>query len=406
MSNGKPGLQTRDAVRIASDLYNALARGDRAALDALLHPNFEGQATEGLPLDLGGSYSGPANMRRQFWGQIAKHFDARAAPQSFHALDDGRLMVSGRYIGEARTTGKALDAEFIHVLGFSGDKIDRLVQLTDSVRWQDALTTADGQLETIDFSIVDGLATICLNRPDARNAIDMQLATDLLEAARRCTGDGTVRAVLIKGNGPALTVGGDIEYFTEADPTQYGELFRRMTSPFHEAFRILSRLDAPIVTAAHGSVAGGGLGFVYAADIAIAAEGTKFATAFAGLGLSGDGGGTWYLPRLVGPRRAAQMYLQNRVLDATEALEWGLISEVVAADRLDEYAHSVAAALAAGPTRALGRMRDLLRTSWSNTLSEQFLEESEGIAHTGATEDCANAIESFLGKRRPIFEGR
>lgn len=315
-------------------------------------------------------------------------------------------MVSGRYIGEARTTGKALDAEFIHVLGFSGDKIDRLVQLTDSVRWQDALTTADGQLETIDFSIVDGLATICLNRPDARNAIDMQLATDLLEAARRCTGDGTVRAVLIKGNGPALTVGGDIEYFTEADPTQYGELFRRMTSPFHEAFRILSRLDAPIVTAAHGSVAGGGLGFVYAADIAIAAEGTKFATAFAGLGLSGDGGGTWYLPRLVGPRRAAQMYLQNRVLDATEALEWGLISEVVAADRLDEYAHSVAAALAAGPTRALGRMRDLLRTSWSNTLSEQFLEESEGIAHTGATEDCANAIESFLGKRRPIFEGR
>lgn len=107
-----------------------------------------------------------------------------------------------------------------------------------------------------------------------------------------------------------------------------------MTSPFHEAFRILSRIDAPIVTAAHGAVAGGGLGYVYAADLVVAAEGTKFVTGFADLGLSGDGGGTWHLPRLIGARRAAEVYLRNTPITAADALRWGMVNAVVPADEL------------------------------------------------------------------------
>jgi 2-(1,2-epoxy-1,2-dihydrophenyl)acetyl-CoA isomerase len=179
-----------------------------------------------------------------------------------------------------------------------------------------------------------------------------------------------------------------------------------MTTPFHEAFRILSRIEAPIVTAAHGVVAGGGLGYVYSADIVLAAQGTQFITAFGGIGLSGDGGGTWHLPRLIGPARAARAYLENRPITAGQALDWGMISEIVPAEELRPRATALAATLAQGPTRAFARMRKLLRETWDNDLSQQLLAETEGIKATGDTADAANAIASFAAKRTPQFEGR
>src|SRR4029077_1597603 len=184
-----------------------------------------------------------------------------------------------------------------------------------------------------------------------------------------------IRAVLIRGNGSALTVGGDIDYFLAPSRGRFGALFAPVTTPFPEAFRVLSRIDVPIVTAAHGAVAGGGLGYVYAADLVVAAEGTKFVTAFAALGLSGDGGGTWHLPRLIGARRAAEAYLRNRPIEATEALEWGLINEIVPADELRARAVALAIDLARGPTRAFARMRALLRDAWHNDLATQLQSE-------------------------------
>jgi 2-(1,2-epoxy-1,2-dihydrophenyl)acetyl-CoA isomerase len=212
--------------------------------------------------------------------------------------------------------------------------------------------------------------------------------------------------VLICGNGPALSVGGDIDYFVQGRSEQFGELFARMTTPFHEAFRVLSRIDAPIVTAAHGAVAGGALGYVYAADLVVAAEGTRFVTAFAGLGLSGDGGGTWHLPRLIGPRRAAQAYLRNTPIDAATALDWGLINEVVPAGELRSRATALAAELAQGPTRGFANMRALLRDSWHNDLPTQLLAETEAVKATGNTADVAEAIAAFAAKRTPHFTGR
>jgi 2-(1,2-epoxy-1,2-dihydrophenyl)acetyl-CoA isomerase len=247
---------------------------------------------------------------------------------------------------------------------------------------------------------------VCLNRPDVRNAIDMQMAEETLDVARRIAADGSIRAVLICGNGPALTVGGDIDYFLARSGEQFGALFAQMTTPFHEAFRVLSRVEAPIVTAAHGAVAGGGLGYVYAADLVIAAEQTKFVTAFAALGLSGDGGGTWHLPRLIGPRRAAEAYLRNTPIDASEALEWGLVNEIVPAEELHSRAEAVARELANGPTQGFARMRALLRDSWRNDLSTQLQAETEAIRHTGDTADAARAVADFAAKRRTEFTGR
>jgi 2-(1,2-epoxy-1,2-dihydrophenyl)acetyl-CoA isomerase len=396
------------ATRVAAvrRLYRALAAGDREALEQLLHPDFIGHAAEGLPLGAGGEHVGAESMRRELWWRLGRHYNAEAHPDEFHALDDGRLLVAGRYRGEARRSGNKLDAAFHHVIAFADDgRMTSLNQLTDTAAWIQALDEPPA-LHTIDYSVVDGLATVCLNRPEARNAIDPCMALESLVVARRIADDRSVRAVLICGSGPSLSVGGDINSFQSDTSTPLGEHLERMVTPFHEAFRVLSRIDAPIVTAAHGSIAGGGLGFVYAADLVVAAEGAKFVTAFAALGLSGDGGGTWHLPRLIGARRAAQAYLRNAPIDATEALDWGMINEIVPSEQLRSRALALATELAHGPTRAFARMRTLLRDSWHNDLATQLQCETEALRATGDTADAADALAAFRARRAPCFTGR
>jgi 2-(1,2-epoxy-1,2-dihydrophenyl)acetyl-CoA isomerase len=262
------------------------------------------------------------------------------------------------------------------------------------------------ELTTIEFSVSDGLGVLRLNRPEHRNAINETVPGDLYEVAQRCAADPGLRALLIAGNGPAFTVGGDISMFARAARGELPEDLRRMTTLYHAALLLLRDLDAPIVAAVHGAVAGGGLGLLYAADIALAAEGTKFATGFTGLGLSGDGAGTWYVPRLAGPRRAAELYFEQRVLDAREAAEWGLVTRVVPAETLEAEALALARRLAAGPTRAYGEIRRLLHQSWSATLADQMKAETDALSRTAATGDAARAIAGFAGKSPITFQGR
>jgi 2-(1,2-epoxy-1,2-dihydrophenyl)acetyl-CoA isomerase len=393
-------------VSAAQSLYQALATGDRDALSRLLHPEFVGHAAAGLPLNMGGIHVGPDAMRDNLWWRVGEHFRARAVADDFQVLEDGRLMVVGTYRGSARRSGNTLDAAFIHLLGFAADgRIATLHQFTDTAAWHTALD-GTGRLQTIDYHVEAAVATVCLNRPDARNAIDLQMGRDTLEVARRIAADRTVRAVLICGNGTALTVGGDIAYFLDGAEVGFGDLFVKMTTPFHQAFEVLSRVEAPIITAAHGAVAGGGLGYVYAADIVLAAETTKFVTAFAGLGLSGDGGGTWHLPRLIGPRRAAAAYLRNAPISADEALAWGLINEIVPTAELRSRATALATELANGPTVAFAAMRALLRDSWRNDLPAQLDAETRALKLTGDSADAAEAIAAFAAKRTATFTGR
>jgi 2-(1,2-epoxy-1,2-dihydrophenyl)acetyl-CoA isomerase len=413
---------------VAADLYQALESGDRARLAELLHPDFEGRVTEGLPLGLGGQYHGPDAMRRDFWGRIGRSFAVRAVPAEFCLLPDGRLMVTGRYTGTARGGG-TLNADFVHLLSFADGRISGLVQLTDSAQWANALAAeaapADGSTSTetvggarseadqarprppatVEFSVADGLAVIRLNKPAARNAIDQALVDDLAEAVQRCAADAAVRALLICANGPAFTVGGDVAVFAKAGRDELPGDLRRMTTGYHAALQILDRLEVPVVAAVHGAVAGGGLGLIYVADVVIAAEGTRFATGFSGLGLSGDGGGTWFLPRLVGMRRAAELYFGQRVLDADEAAAWGLISRVVPAADLAAEAERTARQLAAGPTRAFGEIRTLLRRTHEVSLGDQLQAETGALSRTAGTRDAARAIDSFMAKSRPEFRG-
>ncbi len=386
-------------------LYEALAVGDEPAIAKVLTEDFVGRLTPGLPFGIGGEHRGPAAMIRDGWFAIGARWRVHAVPEHWCLGDDGRLRVEGCYRGKGRQSGRSIEAWFTHTWEFRGGMICGLTQLTDSAVFRAALAPREQPLETIDLTVEDGVARLSLARPEARNAIDQQLADELLTAALRVATDPTVRALLIVGEGPDLTVGGDIAYFAEHAGADLGAVLRRMTTPFHLAFEVLANLDAPIVTVAQGAVAGGGLGLVYAADVVIAAEDARFVTAFGAIGLSGDGGGTWHLPRRIGPARAARAYLMNEPIDAATALEWGLVAEVVDPAEARTRGEIVAGRLAGGPTRAFAQMRALLRQSWDRSLPDQLHAEIDALVATGRTIDAAKAIDAFLAKQRPTFEG-
>jgi 2-(1,2-epoxy-1,2-dihydrophenyl)acetyl-CoA isomerase len=413
------GAQAADRVSTAQTLYSALAHGDAETVRGLLDTEFVGETAPGLPLGLGGTYRGRDDMIGNFWWRLGRTFRARAEADSFDLLDGNRLHVSGTYRGRCRPTGRELNAAFVHVLTFCvSGTITGLRQLTDTALWREAFAGGEvgtfpgysmptiAELETIDYSVDRGVAQVILDRPEQRNGINLRLAEETLVVARAIEADPRVRAVFIAGNGPALSVGGDLDYFRTVQPGTIGALTSGMTEPFHEGFRILDRLDVPIVTAAHGSVAGGGLGFVYAADIAIAATNTIFCTAFSAIGMSGDGGGTWHLPRLIGPARARRMYLTNLRVDAALAEQWGLVAEVVGDDELRDHALTTARKLASGPTLGFAAQRRLFRDSPGSSLSDQLRAETDALAVVGRTRDAQHAIEAFIDKEVPIFEGR
>ncbi|XAH21563.1 enoyl-CoA hydratase-related protein [Xylophilus sp. GW821-FHT01B05] len=393
---------------LAKDLYRALAAGDRAALDRLLHVDFIGHATEGLPFEMGGTHQGAEAMRRNFWGKIAKNFKVEATPTDFQSLADGRLLVHGRYLGVARAGNGKVDAEFMHLLSFDGGRITGLTQLTDSARWGDATRneTNASVLSAVTYDVNDGLAILRMNRPEVHNAIDATMAEGICEAARRCASDPSVRALLLLGNGRSFTVGGDLAFLAGTKEGELPGLLRAMTGPYHDALRTFSRLGVPIIAGVQGAAAGGGLGMLYCADVVVAAENARVATGFAALGLSMDGANSWFLPRLVGMRRAAELYFEGRVLNAQEALEWGLVTRVVPLDGFDEHVLDSARRLAAGPTRAYGEVRRLYRESLGATLSEQLGAETEALFRTAGTTDATEAIRSFVAKRKPEFSGR
>ena len=185
----------------------------------------------------------------------------------------------------------------------------------------------------LDFE--DGVATLRLNRPDKGNAIDESMAADLAEAATQIAERTDVRAVLITGNGPNFTVGGDLGLFAGTAREQLPNRLRRMIDSYHLAIERLTSIDAPVVAAVRGGAGGGGLGLLYAADIVVAADDARFALGYGALGLTADGGNTWFLPRMVGMRRAQELFLLNRRLTAQEALAFGLVSRLAPGDAVE-----------------------------------------------------------------------
>jgi 2-(1,2-epoxy-1,2-dihydrophenyl)acetyl-CoA isomerase len=259
---------------------------------------------------------------------------------------------------------------------------------------------------SVALEIGGGVATIRLARPEAHNAIDRTLVDELAarvdDALEPAAG---ARALLVCAEGPSFTVGGDLAYLDGRGESLAGEL-DAMIASYHRALRALAEAPMPVVCAARGGVGGGGLGLLWCADIVLAGADLKLASGFARLGLSGDGGSTWWLPRLVGPRRAAELSIEGRVLSAAEASDWGLVTRGVPGEELEGEARGVAERLAAGPTAAYARMRALLRSGWDVSLAEGLAAEHAAMVDLGASADAREGIAAFAARRLPRFRGR
>jgi len=253
------------------------------------------------------------------------------------------------------------------------------------------------------FEVRDNVAFVTLNRPQAGNALDLEMAKELMAAALRCEGDPSARAVLLRGAGNSFCAGGDVKVFA-AQP-QLPQYLREITSYLHLAISRFARLNAPVIAAVHGAAAGGGFSLAISCDLVLAAESATFLMAYSKIGMAPDGGSTYFLPRLVGLKRAMELTLTNRALSAREACDWGIVTEVVAPDRLAARAEELARSLGQGPTGAFGAAKRLLHGGWNQTLETQMELESRAIAEAGGSADGQEGIRAFVEKRKARFNG-
>lgn len=256
--------------------------------------------------------------------------------------------------------------------------------------------------QTIDFRRDGDRAVIMLNRPAFANAVDRRMAAELAHAAHRCAGDGAVRAVLLGAHGKFFCAGGDLKLMASLGEDA-GPGIKLLAEDFHQAISSFARMRAPLVVAVNGPAAGAGFSLAIAGDLVVAADGASFTMAYTAAGLSPDGSSSFYLPRLVGLRRAQELMLTNRRLDARQALEWGLVSRVVPGDALMDDAMGLAAKLADGSLEANGCVKKLLLSTFGESLETQMALEARAIASCVAGPDGREGIGAFLGKRAPRF---
>ena len=260
-------------------------------------------------------------------------------------------------------------------------------------------------VSTILYQKTDGVATVTLNRPDDANAIDLQMSKDLLTVALDCDEDPSVRCVVLRATGKMFCAGGDLAAFSKAGDGM-PRLLKEMTVYLHGAIGRFARMRAPVIAAVGGTAAGAGFSLVCAADLVIATESARLTMAYTRAGLTPDGSSTFFLPRLIGARRTEELMITNRVLDAEEALNWGVINEVVPGAELLARGEEIAEKLAAGATQAFGRVRRLLLRSFNSDLHSQLNEESKAISDMTRTEDAKEGIKAFIEKRPPTFKGK
>ncbi|MBW2231720.1 MAG: enoyl-CoA hydratase/isomerase family protein [Deltaproteobacteria bacterium] len=259
--------------------------------------------------------------------------------------------------------------------------------------------------ESLLYDVHDGVASITLDREKAANALDLQMAKDLMYAALTADEDPDVRVVVIGAKGKMFCAGGDLASFADAGDARPA-LLKEITTYLHAAISRFARMDAPVIASVGGTAAGAGMSLACAADLAVCGESAKFTMAYTRVGLTPDGSSTYYLPRLIGARRTLELMLTNRVLSAAEALEWGLVNQVVPNAELEAATAKLAASLVSGPTASYGATKKLVLTSLGESLESQMELESRGIADAARRHDGQEGIAAFLEKRKPDFKGR
>lgn len=259
--------------------------------------------------------------------------------------------------------------------------------------------------ENIALEKEGALAIISLDRPNAFNALNLPLVTELADAIIEVDVDSEVRALMIRANGDAFCGGGDVKAFVSAGEG-LPKLIHQMTINLHGLVSRLIRMQKPVVTAVNGFAAGAGFALAMAGDIVLAAESAKFTSAYTRIGASPDGSSTFFLSRVLGVRRALEFVYTNRTLTAAEALDWGMITRVIPDAEFAAQTREMAIELSQGPTLALGRAKDLIYHSHNNDLEAQMERETQYIVASSKTEDFHNATRAFVEKKPAKFVGR
>ncbi|MFP6796177.1 MAG: enoyl-CoA hydratase [Pseudomonadales bacterium] len=265
---------------------------------------------------------------------------------------------------------------------------------------------SDHLLETIDR----GVATLTMNRPEARNALSPSMMAGLEEAIPRLASDPEVRVVVLTGAGRAFCAGGDVKGFAEAPASSsrrpsFDDRVKGLRSST-ELVRHLHEMPKPTLAVIPGPAAGGGLSFALACDIRIAVETAKFTTAFSKIAVSGDYGGSYFLTQLVGTAKARELYFSADVIFAPEALRLGMVNQVYAEEAFNEQAREYAERLAALPPMAIAYMKKNLNKALHGTLGDVLDLEADHMTRTFDTDDHRNAARAFVEKRSPEFNGR
>jgi 2-(1,2-epoxy-1,2-dihydrophenyl)acetyl-CoA isomerase len=255
--------------------------------------------------------------------------------------------------------------------------------------------------------VVDGVATITLNRPDAMNSLDVATKVALRDAVTAAADDPAVRCVVLTGSGRAFCVGQDLKEHVEIlNSGSSDELFRTVPEHYNPIVTAVATMPKPVIAAVNGVAAGAGASLAFAADFRVLADTAGFNLAFSGIALSCDTGASWSLPRLVGRAKAMELLYFPRTLSAAESLELGLATTVVPGDALGTEVQRLAEKLATGPTVSYGAIRRSVAYSAGHDLESSLAFEADMMALTGATEDHRNAVASFVAKQKPTFEGK
>lgn len=260
----------------------------------------------------------------------------------------------------------------------------------------DVLLTADA----------DGVRTLRLNRPEAYNSLTVELKERLIAELRAAAEDPDVRAVVLTGTGKAFCAGQDLKEHVGLLQANDPAPLHTVSDHYNPIVKAITEMPKPVVAAVNGTAAGAGAAFAYASDLRIAAESSSFLMAFANVGLGPDSGASWTLQRLIGYGRAAELMLMARTVDSAEALRIGLVGEVVPDEELTARAQKVAAKLAAGPTVAYAKIKSVLAVAAESSLEEALAAEDAAQTALGATADHTEAVEAFVGKRKPNFQGK
>jgi len=256
------------------------------------------------------------------------------------------------------------------------------------------------EYQTIAFEQSGPVIRITLHRPDAANGMNDTMTGELADAAARCDTPAT-KAVVLTGSGRFFCAGGDLKAFS-ASPSR-GRFIKGVADDLHRAISTFARMDAVFVTAVNGTAAGAGFSLAITGDLVLAAESASFTMAYTKVGLSPDGSSSYYLPRLVGMRRAQELMLTNRTLTAAEAYEWGLVTEVVPDNGLADRAVALTDELSGGSRRSHGAVKTLLLSSLKNSLEEQMELEGRTIAEQADSADGHEGVDAFLAKRRAEY---